>query len=79
MEPSAGWAMRLHLVVPGVCGGRGGDDPPIADEAGVRDRTAIDLPEPAIPLAEYLDVACPVRASAGFGGGARRAEGAVGS
>jgi hypothetical protein len=75
MEPSAGWAMRLHLVVPGVCGGRGGDDPPIGDEAGMRDETAMDFPETVIPLAGHLEVACPVEASASFGGGAGRAVG----
>jgi hypothetical protein len=79
MEPSAGWAMRLHLVVPGVCGDRGGDDPPIADEAGMRNRPAMNYPETAIPLAGYLEVFCPVGASASFGGGAGRAEGAVGN
>jgi hypothetical protein len=79
MEPSAGWAMRLHLVVPGVCGDRGGDDPPIADETGIRDGTAMNYPETVVPLAEYLEVACPVGASASFSGGADRAEGAVGN
>jgi hypothetical protein len=79
IEPSAGWAMRLHLVVPGVCGDHGGDDPPIAGEAGMRDGTAMDYPAIFVPLAENLEVACSAAASASFGGGAGRAKGAVGS
>jgi hypothetical protein len=60
IEPSAGWAMRLHLVVPGVCGDRGGDDPPITGEAGIGNGPSMDYAETGVPLFEHLEVACPV-------------------
>jgi len=40
IPPNAGWTVRLHLVFPGVCGDPGGDDPPMADEAGIHDGTS---------------------------------------